>query len=147
MRVATWNVNSIRARVDRVTDWLARADVDVLAMQETKCSDDKFPAMPFVELGYEVAYHGLNQWNGVAIASRVGLENVQLGFDNQPAWERPPRLAPWPRRVAGCAYGASTCPMGAQLIRRITPTNSNGSRRCGTTPRNGWPTIHRHKSH
>lgn len=87
MRLATWNVNSIRARVDRVTDWLARADVDVLAMQETKCSDDKFPAMPFVELGYEVAYHGLNQWNGVAIASRVGLENVQLGFDNQPAWE------------------------------------------------------------
>lgn len=87
MRLATWNVNSIRARVGRVTDWLARADVDVLAMQETKCSDDKFPVMPFMELGYEVAYHGLNQWNGVAIASRVGLDDVQLGFDSQPAWE------------------------------------------------------------
>ena len=48
MRLATWNVNSIRARVDRVTDWLERADVDVLAMQETKCSDDQFPVMPFL---------------------------------------------------------------------------------------------------
>ncbi|KWX23792.1 exodeoxyribonuclease III [Mycolicibacterium wolinskyi] len=87
MRLATWNVNSIRARVDRVTDWLARADVDVLAMQETKCADDQFPTMPFAALGYDVVHHGHNQWNGVAIASRVGLEDVQLGFDSQPAWE------------------------------------------------------------
>lgn len=87
MRLATWNVNSIRARVDRVTDWLARADVDVLAMQETKCADDQFPTMPFAALGYEVVHHGHNQWNGVAIASRVGLDDVQLGFDSQPVWE------------------------------------------------------------
>ena len=76
MRLATWNVNSIRARVDRVTDWLERADVDVLAMQETKCSDDQFPTMPFVALGYDVVHCGFNQWNGVAIASRVGLDDV-----------------------------------------------------------------------
>jgi exodeoxyribonuclease-3 len=86
MRIATWNVNSIRARVDRVTDWLERADVDVLAMQETKCSDDQFPTMPFVALGYEVVHCGFNQWNGVAIASRVGLDDVQVGFDGQPGW-------------------------------------------------------------
>ena len=76
MRVATWNVNSIRTRVDRVTDWLARADVDVLAMQETKCTDAQFPSMPFAALGYEVAHIGLNQWNGVAIASRIGLDDI-----------------------------------------------------------------------
>ena len=87
MRLATWNVNSIRARVDRVTDWLQRADVDVLAMQETKCSDDQFPTMPFAAIGYDVVHCGFNQWNGVAIASRVGLDDVQVGFDGQPGWE------------------------------------------------------------
>ena len=87
MRLATWNVNSIRTRVDRVTDWLSRAEVDVLAMQETKCTDEQFPTMPFAALGYEVAHVGFNQWNGVAIASRIGLDDVQIGFDGQPAWE------------------------------------------------------------
>lgn len=87
MRIATWNVNSIRTRVDRVTDWLSRADIDVLAMQETKCTDAQFPAMPFAALGYEIAHVGLNQWNGVAIASRVGLDNVEIGFDGQPEWQ------------------------------------------------------------
>ena len=86
MRLATWNVNSIRARVDRVTDWLQRAEVDVLAMQETKCSDDQFPTMPFAALGYDVVHCGVNQWNGVAIASRVGIDEVQVGFEGQPTW-------------------------------------------------------------
>ena len=86
LRLATWNVNSIRARVDRVTDWLRRADVDVLAMQETKCSDDQFPTMPFLEAGYEVVHCGFNQWNGVAIASRVGFDEVEVGFEGQPSW-------------------------------------------------------------
>ncbi len=85
LRLATWNVNSIRARVDRVTDWLQRGDVDVLAMQETKCSDDQFPTMPFLEAGYEVVHCGFNQWNGgVAIASRVGFDDVEVGFEGQP---------------------------------------------------------------
>jgi exodeoxyribonuclease III len=87
MRIATWNVNSIRTRVDRVTDWLSRADVDVLAMQETKCKDEQFPMLPFEALGYEVAHVGYSQWNGVAIASRVGLEDIQIGFAGQPQWQ------------------------------------------------------------
>jgi exodeoxyribonuclease-3 len=86
VRIATWNVNSIRSRIDRVTSWLERADVDVLAMQETKCKDDQFPTMPFAALGYEVAHVGHSQWNGVAIASRVGLDDVALGFAGQPAF-------------------------------------------------------------
>jgi exodeoxyribonuclease-3 len=88
MRLATWNVNSIRTRVDRVVDWLERAEVDVLAMQETKCSDDQFPTMPFVGAGYEVVHCGLNQWNGVAIASRVGIADMQVGFEGQPLWSK-----------------------------------------------------------
>jgi exodeoxyribonuclease-3 len=87
VRLATWNVNSIRTRIDRVTDWLARADVDVLAMQETKCKDDQFPTMPFAALGYEIVHTGVSQWNGVAIASRVGIEDVEIGFPGQPMWD------------------------------------------------------------
>ncbi|MEV0028626.1 exodeoxyribonuclease III [Nocardia sp. NPDC050793] len=88
MRLATWNVNSIRSRLDRVAAWLDRQDIDVLAMQETKCRDDQFPFERFEELGYEVAHLGINQWNGVAIASRVGLDDVELGFPHQPGFDK-----------------------------------------------------------
>ncbi|UPT22754.1 exodeoxyribonuclease III [Thermobifida alba] len=89
MRLATWNVNSVRARSERIAAWLQRSDVDVVALQETKCRDDQFPTEVFTELGYEVAHHGLSQWNGVAIASRVGLDDVRVGFPGQPGWGDP----------------------------------------------------------
>ena len=89
MRIATWNVNSVRARTDRVLAWLERSDVDAVALQETKCRDDQFPHLAFQELGYEVAHHGLSQWNGVAIASRVGLDDVTMQFEGQPGWGDP----------------------------------------------------------
>jgi len=88
MRFATWNVNSIRARVDRVADWLERSQVDVLAMQEIKCKPEQFPLAPFAALGYEVAAHGLDQWNGVAIASRIGLDDVAPEFPGQPGFAK-----------------------------------------------------------
>jgi exodeoxyribonuclease III len=88
--MATWNVNSIRARGERVAAWLQRSDIDVLAIQETKCRDDQFPEGLFTDLGYEVAHHGLSQWNGVAVASRVGLEDVRVGLPEQPTWGDPP---------------------------------------------------------
>lgn len=78
--VATWNVNSLNARLPRVTEWLAMVEPDVLLMQETKMNDAKFPHMAFAELGYETAHHGQGQWNGVAIASRLGLDEVHAGF-------------------------------------------------------------------
>ena len=68
MRLATWNVNSLRARADRVVAWLERSDVDVVALQETKCKDEQVPRERFERLGYEVAHTGHSQWNGVAIA-------------------------------------------------------------------------------
>ena len=89
MRIATWNVNSIRSRVDRVEAWLQRSDVDVLAIQETKAKEEQFPFDRFTDLGYEVAHHGLSQWNGVAIASRVGLDDVRIGFPGQPGFGDP----------------------------------------------------------
>jgi exodeoxyribonuclease-3 len=90
MRLATWNVNSIRSRADRVVAWLQRSDVDVVALQETKCRDDQFPEERFTELGYEVAHVGYSQWNGVAILSRVGLDDVTVGFPGQPSWGADP---------------------------------------------------------
>ncbi len=86
MRVATWNVNSIRTRVARVVDWTVREDVDVLAMQEIKCKPEQFPYDVFEQAGYEVALHGLNQWNGVAIASRLPIEDVEVGFPGMPGF-------------------------------------------------------------
>lgn len=90
MRIATWNVNSIRSRLDRLEEWLRRADIDVLAVQETKARDDQFPFHRLHALGYDVAHHGVNQWNGVAILSRVGLDDVERGFEGMPAWGEPP---------------------------------------------------------
>lgn len=89
MRIATWNVNSIRVRYERVCAFLERENIDVLAIQETKCRPEQFPAEPFTAAGYEVAVHGANQWNGVAIISRVGLEDVQRDFPGQPAYANP----------------------------------------------------------
>ncbi len=80
MRVVTWNVNSLRARLDRVEEWVAEAQPDVLCMQETKLADDAFPALTFEALGYETAHYGQGQWNGVAILSRVGLDDVVTNF-------------------------------------------------------------------
>jgi exodeoxyribonuclease-3 len=80
MRIATWNVNSLIARMPRVEEWIEYARPDVLCMQETKVADAAFPAMTFSALGYESASHGEGRWNGVAIVSRVGLEDVVPGF-------------------------------------------------------------------
>jgi exodeoxyribonuclease-3 len=84
MRIATWNVNSLRARLPKVTDWLERHEVDVLLMQETKLADDAAPMMAFRMAGYELAHHGEGRWNGVAIASRVGLQGTRPGFSDEP---------------------------------------------------------------
>lgn len=86
MRIATWNVNSIRTRVGRVVDWMVREDVDVLAMQEIKCKPEQFPHEAFEEAGYELAIHGLNQWNGVAIASRAPITDVATEFPGMPGF-------------------------------------------------------------
>jgi exodeoxyribonuclease III len=80
VRVATWNVNSLKARMPRVEEWLVQAQPDVVCLQETKLSDAAFPAMAFQTLGYDSAHFGQGQWNGVAILSRVGIENIQNGF-------------------------------------------------------------------
>jgi exodeoxyribonuclease-3 len=80
VRIATWNVNSLNARLDKVWWWLDRARPDVLLMQETKLSDADAPAAAFRERGYQLAHHGEGRWNGVAIASRAGIGEVVTNF-------------------------------------------------------------------
>jgi exodeoxyribonuclease-3 len=89
MRIATWNVNSVRSRIDRVEAFVKRQEIDVLALQETKARDDQWPVMGLEAMGYQVASFGSNQWNGVAIVSRVGIEDVQRGFDGMPVYGEP----------------------------------------------------------
>ena len=103
MRLATWNVNSLRSRIGRVEEFLQRHDVDVLAVQETKAREDQLPLMGLQALGYDVAVAGLNQWNGVAIISRVGLDDVEVGFPGQPGWGEP--LAAEARAIAATCGG------------------------------------------
>jgi len=80
MRIATWNVNSLKARLEKVAWWLERARPDVLLMQETKLADADAPADAFRDAGYELAHHGEGRWNGVAIASRCGIADVVTNF-------------------------------------------------------------------
>jgi len=80
MRIATWNVNSLKARLEKVMWWLGRAEPDVLLIQETKLKDSDAPVEAFRDAGYELAHHGQGQWNGVAIASRCGIRDVVSNF-------------------------------------------------------------------
>lgn len=80
MRIATWNVNSLKARLDKVLWWLDRAKPDVLLMQETKLADADAPIATFTQAGYELVHHGEGRWNGVAIASRCGIRGVIANF-------------------------------------------------------------------
>ncbi len=104
MRLATWNVNSLKARLERVEQWVAENAPDVLCLQETKLADAAFPSMVFHGLGYESAHHGEGRWNGVAIISRIGLADIVSGFDDDHP-DREARLL-WatcgPVRVASC---------------------------------------------
>ncbi len=89
MRIATWNVNSVRSRIGRVEAFVQRRDIDVLTLQETKARDDQWPTMGLEALGYEVATFGHDQWNGVAVVSRVGIEDVERGFPGMPTYGEP----------------------------------------------------------
>ena len=80
MRIATWNVNSLKARLERVIAWVSDAAPDILCIQETKLADKAFPTAAFAEIGYDSVHFGQGQWNGVAIVSKVGITEVKTGL-------------------------------------------------------------------
>ena len=83
MRIATWNVNGLRARLEYILMWLKDRQPDVVGLQELKVTDEDFPHEPFIEAGYQVATHGQKSWNGVAILSRRPFELTQCGLPGQ----------------------------------------------------------------
>lgn len=102
MKVATWNVNSLTARWPRVEAWVKTHEPDVLLIQETKQTDAKFPFDAIAALGYESAHYGQGQWNGVAILSRVGLDDVVRGFGDDDPEARVIGATCGPLRVYSC---------------------------------------------
>jgi exodeoxyribonuclease III len=95
MRIATWNVNSLKARQDAVEKWLERAAPDILLIQETKLTDSDAPVMPFAMLGYDLLHHGEGRWNGVGIVTRQGMtvEDVITNFGDGPVRDSGPGAA------------------------------------------------------
>ncbi len=89
MRIATWNVNSVVARLPRLLEWLRETAPDAVCLQETKIADDAFPRAEVEDLGYQVASHGDGRWNGVAVLSRVGLADVTAGLVDEPGFPGP----------------------------------------------------------
>src|SRR5258707_7042286 len=107
VRVATWNVNSVKQRVPRLLPWLDQRQPDVVCLQETKLADEAFTELLGDELGhrgYAVALHGEPRWNGVAIASRAGLDDVVAGIPGGPGFPRPQARPGSPTRGRGPRY-------------------------------------------
>ncbi|MDE3064989.1 MAG: exodeoxyribonuclease III [Acidobacteriota bacterium] len=102
MIVVTWNVNSLTARWPRVESWILERSPDVLLIQETKQTDAKFPFQGLAALGYDAAHYGQGQWNGVAVVSRVGLEDVTRGFGDGDPEARLIGATCGPLRVYSC---------------------------------------------
>jgi exodeoxyribonuclease-3 len=96
MRLVTWNVNSLGARLEMVLCWIEANEPDILCLQETKMADDAFPAQAFADLGYQSVHHGDGRWNGVAVVSRVGLDAPARGFGSA-------------EDAQGCRIVAATC--------------------------------------
>ncbi len=86
LRIATWNVNSVTARLPRLLAWLESTRTDVLCLQELKVAAEAFPHEPLRELGYEAAVNANGRWNGVAVLSRVGLADVVTGLPDEPVY-------------------------------------------------------------
>jgi exodeoxyribonuclease-3 len=105
MRIATWNVNSIRARLPRLLDWLTRSSPDVVCLQETKTDDAGFPFDELDWAGYRVTHASAGRWNGVAIASRVGLEDVAVGLPADLDGDWPEGVVPDAGRLIAATAG------------------------------------------
>lgn len=107
MRIATWNINSVTTRLGRLLEWLETRQPDVVCLQELKTTEDGFPALPIAALGYESAVLAQGRWNGVAILSRVGLDDVVLNLPQQPAYGNEGELPMVEARAVGATVGGS----------------------------------------
>ena len=127
MRIATWNVNSIKQRIDSARTWLAERQPDIVCLQETKCVDDAFPRLEFEGLGYNVAVHGQKTFNGVAILSKYKFDEVANGLPGDGSDDHARFIeAEVSTGRAHCASPVSICPTAIRRRPRNTPTSSAG---------------------
>jgi exodeoxyribonuclease-3 len=127
MRIATWNVNSVRQRLDHLLAWLQERSPDIVCLQEIKCMDDAFPREPIEALGYNVVTHGQKTFNGVALLSKYRFDETtpRLGGDPDDLHAR--FLRAWCLiRTAPCGSHACTCPMGTLRKQRNILIKSDG---------------------
>ena len=144
VRVATWNVNSVKQRLPRLLAWLDQRRPDVVCLQETKLADAAFDALLGEELvarGYAVARHGEAQWNGVAILSRAGLEDVVVGLPDAPGFPHAEARA-ISATCGGVRVHSVYVPNGRNRTRSITSTSSPGwkssAKLSRAGPADGW---------
>ena len=136
MKIATWNINGVKARLDTALTYLKDAHLDVLCLQEI-ARDEAFPAGAFEELGYNVATHGQKGFNGVAILSKTPLEDVARGLPGAPdGGDAQSRYieATLSTAAGRCASPPSTCRTAIQSAPRSSTTNSPGWSACTATP-------------
>ncbi len=119
MKIATWNINGVKARIDTLLDWLREANPDVACLQEIKSVDENFPRQPFEDLGYNVATHGQKSFNGVAILSKLPLEDIRRGLpgddqDEQARYIEAGISVPSGTVRFGCLYLPNGNPLGTE---------------------------------
>src|SRR5215213_8337817 len=115
MKIASWNVNSIRMRLPNVVAWLESAAPDVVLLQELKCQNEQFPAAEFKALGYQSAVFGQKSWNGVAILSKHPIENVKNGLPGDDADEQSRYIEATVQGIrVGCIYLPNGNPVGSE---------------------------------
>jgi exodeoxyribonuclease-3 len=127
MRIATWNINSVTTRLDRVLNWLETREPDVLCLQELKTTPQAFPSLPLAALGYEAAFVAQGRWNGVAILSRVGLADVTINLPDQPAYANEGEIPFVEARAVGATVGATDSSPGLRLWSLYIPNGREPS--------------------
>lgn len=128
MKIATWNVNSARARLPHITAWLAEATPDVLLLQETKSTDENFPFDELKSAGYETAHHGQKSYNGVAIVSRLPMSDVQKGMKSRPDDPQARVVSATVEYASKTASGKSAAKSGKKALRVISAYVPNGQK-------------------
>ena len=132
MKIASFNINGVKARLPALLDWLRDAGADVVVLQELKATDDQVPRLEIEDMGYNIETHGQKGFNGVAILSKLPLEDVRRGLPGDGATSR---RAGSRRAPPASASAASTCRTATRPPGRSTTTSSPGWTACGPAPR------------
>ena len=126
MKIATWNINGIKARIDAAQTWLKSASPDIACLQEIKCADEAFPSLEFEALGYNVAVHGQKGFNGVALLSKLPFDEITPRLAGDPDDVQARYLEAWCRCRQACSASSTSICRTATAVPRNMSTSSPG---------------------